>query len=136
MDWPRSLKYASWIIEAHEKNVPYRIYGNVINNFHGAGPLIGNLPPDGCVEVACMVDAVGIRPVRFGSLPPQMAALCDWNMRVFDMAAIAAIERSKEAAIHALFLDPLTAAVLTPARIKAMATEMFAAEREFLPGYK
>jgi len=39
-----------------------------------------------------------------------MAALCDWNMRMYDLGATAAIERSKEAAIHALLLDPLCAA--------------------------
>ena len=33
-------------------------------------------------------------------------------------------------------LDPLTAAVLTPSEIRKMTTEMFDAEREYLPGYK
>jgi alpha-galactosidase len=65
-----------------------------------------------------------------------MAALCDWNMRMYDLAATAAIERSKDAAIHALMLDPLTAAVCSPAEIKKMTLELFAAEKKFLPGYK
>ena len=88
------------------------------------------------MEVACLIDRNGVTPTRFGALPAQMAGLCDSNMRMFDLAATAAIERSKEAAIHALMLDPLTSAVCTPAQIKAMATEMFDAEAEFLPGYK
>jgi alpha-galactosidase len=33
-------------------------------------------------------------------------------------------------------LDPLTAAVCTPAQIKAMALAMFAAEKDYLPGYR
>jgi len=41
-----------------------------------------------------------------------------------------------EKTIHALMLDPLCAAVCTPAEIKSMALEMFAAEKSFLPGYK
>ena len=102
----------------------------------GRGELITNLPADGCVEVACLIDRNGINPTRYGKLPPQMAALCDSNMRMFDLAATACIERSKEAAVHALLLDPLTSAVCTPAQIKAMATEMFEAETEFLPGYR
>ncbi len=65
-----------------------------------------------------------------------MAALCDANMRMFGLAATAAIERSKEAAIHALMLDPLTSAVCSPAEIKAMALELFAAEKDFLRGYR
>lgn len=136
LDWPRSLEYASWIIEAREKNVPFRLHGNVMNHRDGAGTLIGNLPADGCVEVACTADASGVRPIRYGSLPPQMAAPCDWNMRMFELAARAAMSRSKEAAIHALMLDPLTAAVLSPDEIRAMTLEMFRAERHFLPGYK
>lgn len=98
--------------------------------------MVTNLPDDGCVEVACMVDAAGVHPTRYGKLPSQMAALCDWNMRMFDLAADAAIERSIEKAVHALMLDPLTAAICSPHEIKAMTLEMFEAEKDFLPGYK
>lgn len=132
----RSWEYASWIIEAREKNVPFRIHGNVMNNVGHGGHLITNLPGNGCVEVACMIDGNGIQPTRFGALPPQMAALCAAHMSVYDLGATAAIKRSKEAAIHALMLDPLTAAVCSPAEIKAMALEMFAAEKNYLSGYR
>lgn len=134
---PRSWEYGSWIIEAREKDVPHRIHGNVLNSdSSGSGTLISNLPADGVVEVACMIDSNGINPTRYGALPPQMAALCDWNMRMYDLAANACIERSKDAAIHALLLDPLTAAVCSPSEIKSMALELFSAEAEFLPGFK
>ena len=136
MDWERSWEYASWIVEAREKDVPFRIHGNVMNNHRGAGQLIANLPADGCVEVACLVDRNGVSPTRYGSLPPQMAALCAANMALFDLGAQAAIERSVEKAIYALMLDPLTAAVCTPAQIKAMTLELFRAEKRFLPSYK
>jgi alpha-galactosidase len=136
MAWERSFEYASWIIESREKDVPGRIYGNVMNGIGGYGALIPNLPTDGCVEVACLVDRRGVHPSRVGPLPPQMAALCNANMRVFDLAVMAAMERSKEAAIHALMLDPLTAAVCSPGEIRAMTLEMFKAEHEFLKGYR
>jgi alpha-galactosidase len=83
-----------------------------------------------------MIDRNGINPTAYGKLPPQMAALCESNMRMFDLGATAAIERSKEAAIHALMLDPLTAAMCSPAEIKQMTLEMFDAEAEYLPDYK
>ncbi len=133
----RSWEYGSWIIEAREKDTPVRIHGNVLNSpDDGAGTLITNLPADGVVEVACMIDANGINPTRYGALPPQMAAICSSNMSMYNLAATACIERSKEAAIHALLLDPLTAAVCSPAEIKQMTLELFDAEAEFLPGYK
>ncbi len=136
MQWERSWEYASWIIEAREKDSPFRIHGNVSNQHRGAGQLITNLPADSCVEVACLVDRNGVTPTRFGALPPQMAAVSASNLSMFDLGAQAAIERSIEKAIYALYLDPLTSAVCTPAQIKAMALEMFAAEKAFLPGYR
>ncbi len=136
MERERSWEYASWIIEAREKNAPFRIHGNVMNSHGGAGQLITNLPADGCVEVACLIDGNGVQPTRCGALPRQMAALCASNMSVFDLGAQAAIERSVEMAAHALMLDPLTAAVCTPAQIKAMTLELFEAEKAFLPGYR
>lgn len=127
----RTWEYGAWIIEAVEKNVPYRIHGNVAPN----GGLIPNLPDDGCVEVACLVDRNGVQPTKHGRLPKQMAAICDSNMRLFDLAADACIERSKELAYHALLLDPLTAAVCSPAEIKTMTERLFEAEAAFLPGF-
>ena len=135
-DRERSWEYGSWIIEAREKDKPFRIHGNVPNNFGGAGQLITNLPADGCVEVACLIDQNGINPTRYGRLPAQMAAICASNMGMFDLGAQAIVERSKEAAIHALMLDPLCAAVCSPAEIKAMTLELFEAEKDYLPEYK
>jgi alpha-galactosidase len=136
MDWKRSWEYASWIIEAREKDSPFRIHGNVMNSVGNLGQLITNLPANGCVEVSTMIDRNGLNPTRYGALPPQMAALCASNMAVFELGATAAVERSKEAAIYALQLDPHTASVCCPAEIKKMTLELFAAEKKFLPGYK
>ncbi len=130
-DWKRSWEYASWIIEACEKNQPYQIHGNVPNR----GGAIENLPHDGIVEVACTIDRNGVTPTHHGRLPVQMAAICSSHMFMYDLAATAAIDRSIDAAAQALMLDPLTAAVCTPAEIRRMTLELFKAEREFLPGY-
>lgn len=127
----RSVEYASRIIEARATNVPYVIHGTVPND-----GLIDNLLADGVVEVACVVKRTGIYPTRFGPLPGQLAALCRANMSMFDLAATAAVERSREAAIHALMVDPLTAAVCSPAEIRQMFEEMYEAERAYLPGLK
>jgi alpha-galactosidase len=140
----RSWEYASWIIEAREKDSPFRIHGNVMNhavapgkrNAGEAGKLITNLDGDAAVEVSCMIDRNGINPTRYGALPPQMAHVCRSQQAYFDLAAKACIEKSVEAAVYALLLDPLTAAVCTPRQIRAMTLEMFAAEKQFLPGFK
>jgi alpha-galactosidase len=126
----RTWEYGAWIIEAIEKNVNYKIHGNVLND-----GCISNLPSDGCVEVACLVNHNGIQPVRYGRLPKQMAAICDSNMRMFDLAVDACLEKSKQLAKYALTLDPLTAAVCAPAEIHEMTDKLFEAEAEFLPGF-
>lgn len=127
IDWTRSYEYGSWIIEAIEKNTPLVIHGNVAND-----GLIDNLPYDGCVEVACLVDRNGVQPTHFGELPKQMAAICDSNMRMFDLAADACILRDLDVATMALMLDPLTSAVCSPGEIRTMAERLYEAESEFL----
>lgn len=126
----RTFEYGSWIIEAMEKDVPYVIHGNVANN-----GLITNLPEDGCVEVACLVDRHGIQPTVYGRLPKQMAAICDSNMRMFDLGSDAAIAKSIQLAEHALMLDPLTSAVCSPAEIRELCRRLFEAEAQYLPGF-
>jgi alpha-galactosidase len=128
----RSYEYGAWIVEAIEKDQPVVIHGNVPNT----GRLIDNLPEDACVEVACLIDRNGIQPTYFGKLPKQMAAICETNVRMFDIATDAAIQKSKLLAKHALCLDPLTSAVCSPKEIHAMVDKLFEAEAEFLPGYK
>lgn len=143
IEMKRSWEYGSWIIESIEKNAPLRIHGNIMNhatavgktNIGEAGKLITNLSGDGCVEVACYVDGNGIQPTRYGALPRQMAHICASNMAMFDLAAEAVIHHSQTAAAHALMLDPLCAAVLSPREILAMTREMFEAEKQFLPEY-
>ena len=109
MRWERSWEYASWIIEAREKNVPFRIHGNVMNRTaDGGGSLITNLPGDGCVEVACLVDGNGVQPTRYGALPAQMAGVCVSNMSMFDLVSLTGYDpqvnrRRHEWAGHAAF---------------------------------
>ncbi len=102
----RGTEYASYIIEAIQTNQPAVIYGNVLNT-----GLISNLPQDGVVEVACCVDRGGIQPVHFGALPPQLAALNHAHMIFHDLVATAVLEQERQTALHALMIDPLTAAV-------------------------
>ena len=132
----RSWEYASWIIEAREKDSPFSIHGNVMNGVGGTSGLITNLPGDACVEVECLVGRKGVKPLRFGALPRQMAAVCSSNISMFDLGAQAAIELSRDTAIHALLLDPLTAAVCSPAEITDMALKMFRAQKRYLPAYR
>lgn len=126
-----SHEYAAVIIEAMVKNEVKTIYGTVPN--HG---LISNLPHDGVVEVACMVDRNGVNPCQFGALPEHLAALCRSNMAFFELAVSAVLSKDKEMAMHALMVDPLTSAVCSLEEIKDMFEELYEAERRFMPEMK
>ncbi len=130
-EYVRSWEFATHIIEAIEADRPFVAHLNVPNT-----GLIDNLPQDGVVEVACLVNKNGIMPTHYGKLPPQLAAICDWNMRSYELAAEACIEKDLEKAIQAMMLDPNTASVCSPEEIRKMANELFKAEKEWLdPGF-
>ena len=126
----RSHEYASYIIEAMEHGRPTSIHGNVTNS--GS---IENLP-DGCVEVECVVGPDGIRPVTFGPLPEQLAALNRSHMAVHELVVQALLERDRRKAMYALMLDPLTAAVCSLDETEKMFDEMWEAERASLAPFE
>jgi alpha-galactosidase len=126
LPYQRSTEYGSSIIEAITLSRPTVIYGNVRNT-----GLIDNLP-DGCIEVACLVDPNGIQPTHFGPLPEPMAALNRIHMAVHALMAEALKTRSKAAARAALLLDPLSAAVASPAELSALFDDLWEAERPYL----
>ena len=128
---PRSIEYGSYVIEAIETGRPAVIHGNVLNE-----GLIDNLPTGGCVEVPVLVEGTGLHPVRFGPLPPQLAALNSSHMYVHELMVQSVLERDRGAAFQALMLDPLTAAVCSPDEIRAMFEEMWEAEKADLATFE
>ncbi|MGI6238172.1 MAG: alpha-galactosidase [Christensenellales bacterium] len=127
---PRSVEYCSYIIEAMETGVPFAFNGNVQNR-----GMIENLPWDCCAEGPLYADATGVRRTMVGELPPQLAALNLTNINVQRLAVRAAYSGDPEHIVHALALDPLTAAVLTLSEIREMAGEMLEAQRAWLPQF-
>ncbi len=125
----RGVEYAAYIVEAIQLGRQTTIYGNVRNS-----GLIDNLT-DGCVEAPCLVDRSGILPCHFGALPEQLAALIRPHMAIHALMARAILERDRQAALHALLLDPLTAAVCSPREIRDLFDEMWEAERPYLEAY-
>jgi alpha-galactosidase len=126
----RGLDAGSYIVEGHALNRPQTIYGNVLNS-----GMIENLPPDGCIEIACVVDGNGVQPLHFGRLPTQLAALDSAHMMIHDLLVQALLNEDREAAVQALLLDPLTAAVCSLAEIRQMFDEMAVAQRAYLPRF-
>ncbi len=122
---PQTHEYGSFIIHSRETGVPRVIYGNVPNTGQ-----IENLPLGACVEGPCLVDAQGLRPVHVGSLPPQLAMLCQSNIAVQALTVEAALTGKREHIYHAVMADPNTAATLTLDKIWAMCDELIEAHQK------
>ena len=127
----RSHEYASGIMESVVTGELFCFNGNVMNH-----DLISSLPQGCCAEVPCMVDSLGVHPCRVGDLPAQCAALCRTNVNVQELTVKAIRERDKEAAYHAILLDPLTASQIPMDRARDMFEEMWEAEGDLLAYYK
>ncbi|MEK3731543.1 MULTISPECIES: alpha-glucosidase/alpha-galactosidase [Paenibacillus] len=126
----RSHEYASYIMEAIETNVPFKIGGNVMNQ-----GLITNLPKEACVEVPCLVDASGVTPTFVGDLPPQCAALNRTNINTQLLTLEAAATGKREHIYHAAMLDPHTAAELSIDDIRSLCDDLIEAHGDWLPKF-
>ncbi len=127
----KSREFASFIINAMENDVPYRVHGNVMNN-----GLITNLPHNACVEVPCLVDRAGIHACYVGDLPEQCAAINRTNINVQLLTIKAAKTRKKEDLYMAAMMDPHTAAELSMDDICSMCDEMLEAHKGWMPEYR
>ncbi len=127
----RSVEYCSYILEALETGVPFKLQGNVRNDGY-----ITNLPRGCCVEVPLFVDKMGLHPTFVGDLPVQLAALNQSNVTVQGLAVEAAIKGDPELAVAACAMDPLASAVCTLKETRDMVTEMLEAEKKWLPQFK
>ncbi|HQK95517.1 MAG TPA: hypothetical protein PLD23_18615, partial [Armatimonadota bacterium] len=68
---------------------------------------IANLPAGCIVEVPAQVSGFGVRGLALGDLPPAVAALCSIQVQIAELAVEAAVEGSRQAALHALLIDPV-----------------------------
>jgi alpha-galactosidase len=127
----RTHEFGSYIMEAMETNVPYRIAGNVLNT-----GLITNLPSTAVVEVPCLVDRNGVQGCFVGDLPEQCAALNRSNINVQLMTIEAARTLKKDAVYQAAYLDPHTSAELPLDKIRSLCDDLIKAHGRMLPKFK
>ena len=123
-------EFAAPIIDSLVTGRPRVVYGNV-----RCGGSITNLPADACVEVACVADDRGVRPLRYGALPPACAALNQVQIAVQRLTVRAAMTGDRDLVAAAAALDPLTGAVQTLPGIHEMVDRMLEAEAEWLPQF-
>lgn len=131
---PRNLarghEYAAYIVNALEGGDPFSFNGNVPNKGY-----VTNLPQDACVEVPVLCSRKGFEPRYVGALPPQCALLTNLSAQIEEMTVEASLTGNKNLVYHAIYNDPLTAAVLSLAEIRKMVDDMFAQNAPYLPQF-
>jgi alpha-galactosidase len=127
----RSEEHGSYIIEGLETGRCYRGHFNVMNN-----GCITNLPAECVVEVPGYADANGVNIPQVGDLPLGCAAICSQSAWVQKLAVEAAVAGDIALLRQAMLMDPLTAAVCTPAEILQMVDELLIVQAKWLPQYK
>jgi alpha-galactosidase len=95
--------------------------------------LITNLPPGAAVEVPCLVDSLGVRPIPVGDLPPQCAAVNRAFLGPVELAALAALRGDPQLVRQAAMVDPNTAATLTLDQIWRLCDELTEAHGDLMP---
>lgn len=123
-----SNEYAAPIVHSIETGEPRVIYGNVPNT-----GLLPGLPEDSCVEVPCLVDGTGVRPIAVPDYPGQLAALNRTFVSVVELTVRAVLEERAELVRQAAMLDPNAGATLTLPEIDALCDELTRAHEELLP---
>jgi alpha-galactosidase len=68
---------------------------------------VSNLPEDCIVEVPALVSGYGIHGLVMGDLPTPLAALCNLQAHVAELAVEAAVTGNKKIALEALLVDPV-----------------------------
>ncbi len=131
VDISRGEEYAAYIFNGvFGDNTMFEFNGNVRN--YG---LIDNLPHGCCVEVPVVASKAGLRAMKVGNMPPQLAILNNISARCEEMAVEAYLSGNKKAIFHAIAYDPLTSAVLSLQEIQSMVDDMFEANKAFLPTF-
>jgi len=121
-------EYAPEVIHSIVTGQRRMIHANVPNR-----GLIDNLPPGSGIEVPAVVDALGVRPIGVGALPPQCAALNRGFLNVAELVVHAALTGDPYAVRQAAMVDPATAAQVDVTTIWDMCNAMVEAHGDRLP---
>jgi 6-phospho-beta-glucosidase len=112
------------IIEALETGEPLYTALNVPNE--GA---IDGMRPDDVVEVSCVTDRAGVRPLPIGAIPEPQSLLMR-QVKLYERLTVEAIaKRSRATAVAALMAHPL---VVSYSRARPLVDEYLEAHRPYV----
>lgn len=95
--------------------------------------VIPNLPDDAMVEVCARVNRYGVQPIYTGPINEALAGHLRHYVSMQQQMVRAALTGDRQAALHALLLDPTTTSTLDIDETQAMLNELLEAQADHLP---
>ena len=123
-----AAEYAPQVIHSMLTGTQREIHANVVNT-----GLIDNLPAGAVVEVPASVDAEGVHPIAFGSVPEAAAALNRSYLSVAELTVAAARTGNPDLVRRAVLVDPNASSSLTPEQIWSLCDRLTLAHADQLP---
>ncbi len=111
-----------------------RYFINRSNNkcTEGGGSPVTNLPPDAFLELLCVLDRNGPRPLPVGAFPLGLRALQMLILDIHELTIEAIVKEDRSLLVRALAIDPLVNSIATAGQI---ISEIHSAESEILPAW-
>jgi len=94
--------------------------------------IITNLPQDLVIEGPCVVNKDGVKGVKLGAIPKNLAAILRIEATIQDICVEAVLKRSRDLAIAALALDPNVGSFK---KADIIFKEMTQVQKDFLPTF-
>ena len=94
---------------------------------------IENLPDNAIVEIPATVGKDGIKGTKIGKLPIPIAAVCNQQIAIQELAVDSAIKGDKSLALQALLIDPV---IQSADAAENILDEFLSVHKEYLPQFK
>ena len=94
---------------------------------------VPNLLPDAVVETPAIINRGGVHPIHVGELPAGLAAICNIQILIQNLAVEAAVHGDKKKALQAMLVDPV---VQDNVAAEKAFNELFEAHRDLLPQFE
>lgn len=98
----------------------------------GGGSPVTNLPADAFLELLCVLDKNGPRPLPVGGFPLGLRSLQMLILDVHELTIEAIVKKDRGLLLRALAMDPLVNSIATADQ---MIAEIYSAEEEILPAW-
>ena len=94
---------------------------------------VPNLPSEAVLEVECVTDSAGVRPLYMGEAPLALEAILRKRVAWQELVVDAAVKGDRKPALQAMMIDEQA---ILPTKAKAMLEELLENSRQMLPQFR